>query len=273
MGNNYYISAMSYPNKYCNNCNKVTERYATGHCKDCVIKRSTASNNKRKAYNKDQTIYQSFGKMRQEKFNKDSYSHLTVEAVISELASGKQYFIYFLLKNNRVVYIGQSNNNVLGRISSHLKDKDFDEVYYKSFSVENVMDEYEKRFILKYRPKLNKAMVHIGVRYDFFDLKKEETISWTIEEAAEHIGCAEESVRGLLQGHRKVLYKRYVLESNKPEHSNFKSVLDTHTGEIKRHNYITFAEEAGVSQNAVWYFMNGIAKSFQKKRYVLVKNG
>ena len=265
---------MGYPDKYCKNCKTVTERYASGHCKDCMKRRNAISNNKRDScYSKDQIVHKSFNEIRKDVFNKQSYNHLTIESVISELASGKRYFIYFLLKDNKVVYVGQSSSNVLDRISSHLKDKSFDEVYYKSFSVPNVMDEYEKKFILKYRPKFNKAMVHIGVRYDFFDLKTEETVSWTIEEAAQHIGCAETSVRGLLQGARKTLYKRYVLEANKPDRTSFRNVLDTHTGEVMRHNYITFAEHIGVKQNAVWYFMNGFTKSFQKKRYVLVKNG
>jgi hypothetical protein len=271
VGNNYYISLMSYPDKYCSNCNKVTERYNTGHCKDCIKRRSAISNAKRNSsYNKTEIIHKKYGNIRKPSFRKEAYSRLTVESVIQELANQKYYFIYFLLKNNRVVYVGQSNNNVLGRISSHLKDKEFDEVYYKSFSVENVMDEYEKKFIMKYRPKFNKEVIHQGVKYDFFDLKTEQAMSLTIEDFCTLTGCSNSTALNLLSGNSKSVYKRYVLKDNKPEHSNFKNVLDTYTGQIKRHNYITFAEEIGVKQNAVWYFMNGFTKSFQKKRYVLV---
>ena len=67
------------------------------------------------------------------------------------------------------------------------------------------------------------------------------------------------------------MYSRYVLLKNKPKESSFRKVLDTHTGLIEKHNYITFAEKVNKKQNAVWYFMNGITKSFMKKRYVLVQ--
>jgi len=271
MRENYYISCMSYPDKHCSNCNKVTERYATGHCKECIRKRSALSNAKRNSsYNKTETLHKNFGKTRKKHFSKESYSRLTIESVVKELSNNRQFFIYFLLKDNRLVYVGQSNNNVLQRINDHLSNKDFDEVFYKSFSVEGVMDEYEKKFIMKYRPKYNKLCIYSGVKYDFFDLKTEETHSWSIEDALEQIGCSENTIRGLLQGNRKAVYKRYVLEANKPETTNFKNVLDNHTGEIMRHNYITFAEHLGISQNAVWYFMNGFTKSFKKKRYTLV---
>lgn len=260
---------MSKSTGYCDQCNKVTEYYRSGHCKECIRKRNALNRKSVKAYNKSEVIHKNYGKVRKPSFKKEAYSRLTIEAVIEEIANNKYYFIYFLLKNNKLVYVGQSNNNVLSRISSHLKDKEFDEVYYKSFSVENVMDEYEKKFIMKYRPKFNKEVIHEGIKYAFFDLKTEQTIEWTIEEAAESVGCSKSVVINLLGGHSKSLYKRYVLEANKPEHTNFRNVLDTHTGEIKRHNYITFAEEVGVKQNRVWYFMNGITKSFQKKRYVL----
>ena len=262
---------MSYPDKYCKNCDKVTERYAKGNCKECVGRRTKTSNDIRNAnYNKSELIHKNYGKIRKPSFKKEAYSRLTIESVVQELANHKYYFIYFLLKNNKVVYVGQSNNNVLGRISSHLKDKEFDEVYYKSFSVENVMDEYEKKFIMKYRPKFNKEVIHQGIKYDFFDLKTEQIMSLTIEDFCLLTGCSNSTAINLLNGNRKSVYNRYVLEANKPEHSNFKNVLDNHTGEIKRHNYISFAEELGVTQNAVWYFMNGFTKSFQKKRYVLV---
>lgn len=270
MRDNYYISHMSYKDTYCNNCQKVTERYSSGHCKICVRKRSKVFNDIRNSkYNKEEILHKNHNKIRKPDFSKEAYSRLTIESVIEDFSNQKYYFIYFLLKDNKVVYVGQSNKNVLDRINNHLKDKVFDEVYYKSFSVENVMDEYEKKFIMKYRPKFNKEVIHEGIKYAFFDLKTEEVIHWTINEAMHNTGCSKSTVLGLLGGHRKSLYKRYVLEANKPQHTNFRNVLDTHTGIISRHNYITFAEMVGVSQNKVWYFMNGLNKSFLKKRYVL----
>lgn len=260
---------MSYQNKYCKNCQQVTERYSSGHCKQCLKNRNKLSNARQSEYSKERTIYKGYGKTRKPKFSKEAYSRLTVEAVIQEFNNQKYYFIYFLLKDNKVVYVGQSNKNVLDRINNHLKDKVFDEVYYKSFSVENVMDTYEKRFIMKYRPKFNKEVIYEGIKYAFFDLKTEKTEYWTIQEAIQNIGCSKSVLVNLLAGYSKSLYKRYVLEANKPQHTNFRNVLDTQTGIVSRHNYITFAEEVGVNQNNVWNFMNGLTKSFLKKRYVL----
>lgn len=64
-------------------------------------------------------------------------------------------FIYFLLQNNEVVYVGQTKEG-LKRPFSH-KDKDFDEIRL-IYCDENELDEFENKYILKYKPKYNKIV-------------------------------------------------------------------------------------------------------------------
>lgn len=260
----------NYPDTYCNNCKKVTERYSRGNCKECVKQRNFYNNKKRKEVYKEQNRY--VNSARKELFNKESYTKFTIENLILDKNNGKQNYIYFLTKGNDVVYIGKSENNFLCRISEHIKHKDFDDVYYKSFSMPNVAEQYEKNFILKYRPKQNKTFAYLDAKVDILDTKTMEVLNISASELAEIAGCTEKSARNLISGNRNKLYNRYILNINRTCIQAHKSILDTHTGEIERHTMITFAEKAGVSQNSVWYFFRGLAKSFQKKRYLIVEN-
>lgn len=61
-------------------------------------------------------------------------------------------FVYFLIKNNEVIYVGQTNNN-LCRPFSH-KNKDFDRVEIMLCRKED-LDFLEDKYILKYKPKYN----------------------------------------------------------------------------------------------------------------------
>lgn len=60
--------------------------------------------------------------------------------------------IYFLLKNKKIVYIGQSRN-VERRIASH-RDKDFDSFRVIACGVDDLL-RYEKRLINYFKPELN----------------------------------------------------------------------------------------------------------------------
>ena len=64
-------------------------------------------------------------------------------------------FIYFLIKDDIVVYVGQTKNNLI-RPFSH-KDKDFNRIEIMTCP-ENKLDIVEDAFILKYKPKYNKQM-------------------------------------------------------------------------------------------------------------------
>ena len=70
----------------------------------------------------------------------------------------KKEFIYFLLKDNVVVYVGQTKKQGLKRPLSHT-NKDYDEIkiiYYETSKID-FMEDY---FIKKYKPKYNKALNH-----------------------------------------------------------------------------------------------------------------
>lgn len=68
----------------------------------------------------------------------------------------KKEFIYFLLKNNVVVYVGQTKKQGIKRPLSH-NDKDYDKIkiiYYETDKID-YMEDY---FIKKYKPKYNKVI-------------------------------------------------------------------------------------------------------------------
>ena len=67
----------------------------------------------------------------------------------------KNCFVYMLLKENEVVYVGQTQNG-LYRPLSH-KDKDFDEIRI-SYCEPKDLDYYEDTYIKKYTPIYNKQL-------------------------------------------------------------------------------------------------------------------
>jgi len=256
--------------KYCKNCKKDTERYKAGNCKPCVNSRNKVANAKRSSVSMFIINKESINEDKQV-FNKELYSEFNISEIIKLKKSGIDKFVYFLMKDNELVYIGMSNGNLLSRLNSHIKDKDFDSVLYKTVLREPSLSKIEKNLITKYRPKLNKDLIFTNAKYSIFDLKTEEVIRDTKDNLINILKSNKTSIEGLLSERNKKMYSRYVLLKNKPKESSFRKVLDTHTGLIEKHNYITFAEKVNKKQNAVWYFMNGIHKSFMKKRYLLVQ--
>jgi hypothetical protein len=69
-----------------------------------------------------------------------------------EVASG---CVYFLLLKNQVVYVGQTMN-LLSRLQSHRKDKEFDDVWFVIVD-QRSLSETEKAYIKKFNPPLNRA--------------------------------------------------------------------------------------------------------------------
>ena len=61
--------------------------------------------------------------------------------------------IYFLLKNDEVVYIGKSTRG-FSRIGEH-KNKDFNKYAILEIKDKNMLNFYESKYILKYQPKYN----------------------------------------------------------------------------------------------------------------------
>ena len=66
-------------------------------------------------------------------------------------------WIYFLFKNNEVVYVGQTiKNSPLSRIGDHFNGKDFDSLAFIAVPVED-LSEYELRYIKHFNPVFNKT--------------------------------------------------------------------------------------------------------------------
>lgn len=64
-------------------------------------------------------------------------------------------FIYFLIKNEEVVYVGQTSKGVC-ILYQHLANKDFDKVYILWVRDKKEMNKLKKFYILKYKPIYNK---------------------------------------------------------------------------------------------------------------------
>jgi len=84
-----------------------------------------------------------------------TYKVLSIASIIKLNNEGIDKFVYLLSKNNEIVYVGQSNGYLLSRISTHLKDKDFDKVYYIAVKPKDDLNALERTIISKYNPKLN----------------------------------------------------------------------------------------------------------------------
>jgi len=70
--------------------------------------------------------------------------------------------VYFLFKNNELVYIGKSTD-IIGRLKHHLRTKDFDE--YSFIELESdLLDAYERILINIYKPILNKDAVTLKLK-------------------------------------------------------------------------------------------------------------
>jgi len=66
-------------------------------------------------------------------------------------------FVYFLFKDFKIVYVGQTVNHPITRISNHFTDKDFDS--YSMVKVEKKKLTYaEAKYIFEYNPMYNKSM-------------------------------------------------------------------------------------------------------------------
>lgn len=65
-------------------------------------------------------------------------------------------FIYFLIYEKDVVYVGQTTNG-LARVYSHSRTKKFNEIYVISCD-EKSLNNLENKYILKYTPYYNKQL-------------------------------------------------------------------------------------------------------------------
>lgn len=90
----------------------------------------------------------------------------------------KEVFVYFLLKNQEVVYVGQTSDG-LNRIKTHYlqKTKDFDD--YKTIKCcKRDLNELENYYILKYQPKYNKQLNGINVKSAYIMSKLKDVLGF-----------------------------------------------------------------------------------------------
>lgn len=69
-----------------------------------------------------------------------------------------QCFIYFLVKNNEVVYVGQTKNGLI-RPLTH-KDKEYDDIFVK-YCDKKQLNDAENYYIIKYKPRYNRNIGNI----------------------------------------------------------------------------------------------------------------
>jgi hypothetical protein len=72
--------------------------------------------------------------------------------------------VYFLIEAGEIVYIGQSRK-ILGRLYEHSMRKKFDSYYILSVSDVSVLDDVERFYMNKFRPKYN--VMYLPVSPDF----------------------------------------------------------------------------------------------------------
>lgn len=80
------------------------------------------------------------------------YRHKSKEEILSRASPKENGAIYFLIKGNEIVYVGQTTN-VHNRLQSH-SDKDYDKVYFEPVDA-SVLRTVEYKYIRMFRPKYN----------------------------------------------------------------------------------------------------------------------
>ena len=72
-----------------------------------------------------------------------------------------RYFVYLLLKNDEVIYVGRTYN-LLCRLSKHKYSKDFDSIYLAEYETYAECCHAEKQITKYYRPIENRLWVLYG---------------------------------------------------------------------------------------------------------------
>lgn len=88
---------------------------------------------------------------------------------IQEPVPDSKFCVYFLIKDNEIVYVGKTKGCHWSRIGAHIaqKAKDFDNISVACCDTQEEMDILEVEYILKFQPKyngpVNTAMNLLGV--------------------------------------------------------------------------------------------------------------
>ena len=79
---------------------------------------------------------------------------LTTLELLKLNTKGKRLFVYFLIKENEIIYIGKTGG-IFNRIREHLKDKDFDNIKYICADNRKELHKLEVHYIREHNPVLN----------------------------------------------------------------------------------------------------------------------
>lgn len=85
-----------------------------------------------------------------------------------------KYFIYFLIRGGRVVYIGQTQHP-RSRISNHKSDKEFDSHRLIECAFDK-LNHYESRWINRFKPEYNKNAPYVPVNRKIHTMNKEKSM-------------------------------------------------------------------------------------------------
>jgi len=115
--------------------------------------------------------------------------------------------IYFLIKDNSVVYVGQSKNMV-ERIHAHARDKDFDSYYFLEVD-SNELNNFEAMYITLYQPEYNKIFpksdlfISFGALMTHFDIgrKKLKKVLFGL------------SILPVFQSNQSIIYNREIIDA------------------------------------------------------------
>ena len=108
------------------------------------------------------------------KFNEEKFRDLSHLPLI---------FIYFLIKQEEVVYVGQTTKGLL-RVYQHHYNKDFDDIYIIECNSED-LDKYESYYIFKYEPIYNNNPNYLrscsigNLIKKIKEIKSTSTYNWT----------------------------------------------------------------------------------------------
>lgn len=111
----------------------------------------------------------------QKKQPPDILAHLPLYSVAGLTLSG----VYFLIKDDEVVYIGQSTN-VQSRISTGHKDKEYDEAFMLLIP-EEYLQEVETAFIAALNPIYNRTSLPKGRQKNARVLQILDIFGWEID--------------------------------------------------------------------------------------------
>jgi len=104
----------------------------------------------------------------------------TTDAILANRQLVRHAFpgIYFLIRDGEIVYVGQSTCNILERIVSHLRNKDFDSFTVIHMTSDVDLNAVEAAYVYALRPEYNKSMPPGSPHVSLQTLQKRLGLTW-----------------------------------------------------------------------------------------------